>query len=368
MTTSYKKTGKTPKPLYRHLKKKDMKLYLTCEICGRKYKNLASHIFQTHEIKSREYKEMYPETEFFVSDDTRVKLSYEKDGFLHTKKRLIKDEEIEFIKDNFLQMSLNNIALHLALSVSTVKDCVEKYCTDKRRTYSEYTADEVDYIIENFKNITTSEIAKNLKRPIESVQWKIVNIGLTRDQTFAKNLHATFYKDGAPEPLCNEKKMWIKEELDYCKKNRNRKTSKELGEFLGRSENSVSVKLVKMKIRSEKWWTDEDTDFLKKNYGNMCNNELSKILGRTAESIQRKGNELGLRKNDHYSHLRKNEDCDRFWRDEDINFLTNNYGILKTAELSQILGRSAVAVRHRANALGLRKITSSDRKKIINKK
>jgi len=296
MSSPKSKTGRNLKPIHEQLESKNMKLYVTCEICGRKYKHLTSHIINKHNIGSREYKKLYPDTEYFMSDDVRVIISLDKDRFMHTQKRMITDYEIQFIMDNFPKLTVKTIAENLGLSESTVSYSVEKYCKIRKRKIRQYTEEEIEYIINNYGITNTCEMVRFLNRPYSSIKRIARLHGCLRDNFFANNEYATFYPDGAPEPLCNERKYWIEEEFEYCKENRYTRTAKELGEFLGRSKESVTLKLSRMKIIKQNVWSKDEIAYLKNNYKVMPYRVIAEKLNRTTVSVKHKAKTLGIKK------------------------------------------------------------------------
>lgn len=90
---------------------------------------------------------------------------------------------------------------------------------------------------------------------------------------------------------------WTKDEIDFLKRNYLRYGSKELGNILHKTINSIHHKTSKMglvkQLRQE--WTKEQEEFLKKNYNTICRKELSILMGKSINSIKGRLNKIGIR-------------------------------------------------------------------------
>ena len=79
--------------------------------------------------------------------------------------------------------------------------------------------------------------------------------------------------------------------------NKNSGLIKELSEKLNRTEGSIRNKAYELKItKRDKYYTEEEIDFLKKNYNNYSMNDLSEMLGRKESNIFKKMKQLNLKK------------------------------------------------------------------------
>jgi len=99
---------------------------------------------------------------------------------------------------------------------------------------------------------------------------------------------------------------------------------------------------------ARKNWTKKEKEFIINNHNDMSYYELSKILNRSIDSIRAKGKGLKL------TFPRKDGFCP--WSKEDINFLINNMGVLKTKNIAKKLNRTNFAVTSKMNDL---KITNT---------
>lgn len=99
------------------------------------------------------------------------------------------------------------------------------------------------------------------------------------------------------------RKIWTQEELEFIKNNYGKMTAQELADQLGRTESSVTHKLVRHEIKSPREWSDDELQYIKDHYKDMTNSEIAKALGRTKAAVDLKINRLGLVKSKyHYNH------------------------------------------------------------------
>lgn len=126
------------------------------------------------------------------------------------------------------------------------------------------------------------------------------------------------------------------------------------------------------KKRTYKFWTKEEMDFLKKNYKKLNYKKLSKILGRKCKAMLSKAYSMGLNENifermknnnpmsnpEIYKkqyEVSKSQNPNRYWQDEEIDFLKENYGKMDYKELIKKFKKSVKRIRTKANSLGLKK-------------
>lgn len=92
-------------------------------------------------------------------------------------------------------------------------------------------------------------------------------------------------------------KRYTQEELEYIKNNFKNMTCKEIGEALGRTEQSVRAKCFDLNLhKKEAPWTDDEIDFIKKNYMEMKTSDICKFLQRSKSAVELKASRLGLKK------------------------------------------------------------------------
>jgi len=92
-----------------------------------------------------------------------------------------------------------------------------------------------------------------------------------------------------------------------------------------------------------KFWTQQEVEFVKNNYSKMSCTELTKYLNRSYLSIRSKIDELGLSK------------PERQWSEYEIEFLKNNYETMSYKKIGDKIGRSKNGVQTHMRKLGLKK-------------
>lgn len=92
-------------------------------------------------------------------------------------------------------------------------------------------------------------------------------------------------------------KRYTQEELEYIKNNFKNMTCKEIGEALGRTEQSVRAKCFDLNLhKKEAPWTDDEIDFIKQNYMEMKTSDICRVLQRSKSAVELKASRLGLKK------------------------------------------------------------------------
>ena len=81
-------------------------------------------------------------------------------------------------------------------------------------------------------------------------------------------------------------------------------------------------------------WTDDKLSFLKENYSNTDNNALEEKLKISRGYITKKANDLGLLKNrETISQMRKKNNPQTYWSEDQIKFIKDNYKFLSNKEI-----------------------------------
>jgi len=149
-------------------------------------------------------------------------------------------------------------------------------------------------------------------------------------------------------------KQWTEDEIMFIVENYDKMTLWEIAKVLGRSIGSVNTKIValkkegKLNVKKHRPYTEEEVRFIIENYGKMSARMIALKLNRPIKSVRTKIEQLrrdGMIKN------RVLEE----WSDEEIEFLKNNYGKMKIAEIAKALNKNVFTVKNKAIKLGLRK-------------
>ena len=225
------------------------------------------------------------------------------------RKREWTEEEDNYIKDNFGNISLAEMARRFNCQIGTVQNRIEALGLElERKKIDRWTKEEENLLREYSEKYITKTIAKKLGRSYLSVQKKAIKLGI--------KLHS-------------EKDPWKKWMIDYLKDNINKKSIGEIENVLGISYYRILTKCKELNIEyiKEKW-TEEEIKILKE-YADKCHyTELVKVLpNRSIGAITSKAYELGIQI------ISQNKKLN----DEEIKFIKDNWGILTVSEISRQL-------------------------------
>ena len=142
---------------------------------------------------------------------------------------------------------------------------------------------EVEFLISNICKINYQEISDNLNRSVDSIQKKIIAMGLSKTIRKVK---------------------WSNEEVIILEKFYGITTVEEISKMLGRTAHSIKGKAKQLKLKGfvRSAWTDNDIQFLISNFGTKTLKEIASTLGRTENSIQLKANRIGLKLPEKYNY------------------------------------------------------------------
>lgn len=95
---------------------------------------------------------------------------------------------------------------------------------------------------------------------------------------------------------------WSKEQMDYLKENYATTDTKDLSEYIGKSEDTIRAMAIKLGIKKESHWEEDEISLLIEKYPSMKNKDIQRLYfpNRTVSSINFKARHLGLNKNDEY--------------------------------------------------------------------
>lgn len=184
-----------------------------------------------------------------------------------------------------------------------------------------YTQEELEYIRENYNNMTVQELATKLNKSVGSVGNAVRKMGLK------KQIH----------------KSWTDDEINYLKNNYIDKTSEEIGKYLNRSVNSINAERDRLGLVKNEAWNENEINYIVNNFYSMTHAEMGKKLNRTEQAVRAKCFELNLYKKE------------LPWTDDEINFVKENYMEMKTSEISKILNRTMNAIELKSSKMGLKK-------------
>ena len=187
-------------------------------------------------------------------------------------------------------------------------------------TIRNYTKEEIQYIKDNFANMTIKQIAEVLSKDENSIYNAVRKLGLKKQKH----------------------NKWTDDEISFLRGNYINMTSEEISHYINHSVDAINTTRDRLKLVRNSAWSNDEIEFLKNNFETTLFSELSKSLGRTEGAIRAKCFELNLFKNTP-------------WSDEELDFVKNNYMEMKTSDMSQILSRTMNAIELKAARMGLKK-------------
>lgn len=199
-------------------------------------------------------------------------------------------------------------------------------------TISEYTKlseDDKKYIIDNWTQLTTSEIARNLK----------VSIGVVNR-----------YKKELNLPNKVQKKKWTPEVIKRLKKDAKTKTRNELAKKYKTSPGQISKIARRYNIElidSKKIWNDElDQELIELINDNLSITEISQKMGIKASTIRARIDNLNLRE-------KKPKNPNIIWTEEEEKLLIKLSSEKTITELMPILNKTSRQIAGKAKKLGI---------------
>ena len=158
---------------------------------------------------------------------------------------------------------------------------------------------------------------------------------------------------------------WSKEEIDYLKTEYSKIDGKsitnivpKIAKKLKRTEASIRNKAYKLKItHREKYYTNEEINFLEKNYDKLSMDDMSTILKKDKSNICRKMKELGLKKTKRTKNI-LNPKKPHYWTDEEKAEMSKR---AKKKYMEKGLSKKFTFKGHKHNKKSLEKISNSSK-------
>lgn len=194
------------------------------------------------------------------------------------------NEELEYIKKNYKNMTVNELSEELKKSYNSVYSVIRKLGLIKQ-PHNKWTNEEIIFLKEHYIDMTSEEISKYVNHTVDAINTQRDKLGLIRNES------------------------WTEKEIEFLKQNYECMSYHEIGKKLNRTEQAVCAKCFDLNLyKKELPWTDEEKEFVRKNYMEMSTADIAKILNRTPSSIQIKAKRMGLKK---YPYM-----CDYHYFDE----------------------------------------------------
>jgi hypothetical protein len=180
-------------------------------------------------------------------------------------------EELEYIKTNYINMTAQELAAKLNKSIGSINNATRKMGLIKQR-HNKWTDDEILFLKNNYLNMTSEEIACYVNHTVDAINTMRDKLNLVRNQS------------------------WSDSEIKFLKDNFESTLFSELSTVLNRTEAAIRAKCFELKLFKNIPWTDEEISFVKDNYMEMKTVDISQRLNRTTSAIELKARKLGLKK------------------------------------------------------------------------
>lgn len=189
--------------------------------------------------------------------------------------KLTKEQE-DYIRVNYTIMDNKDIMKNLGITHHSFYKFIKSKGLSKQ-VQKTWTDEEVDYLINNYNNVSVEELGNYLGRAYTAIRKKASELGIKRDIDLKKN-------------------KWLDEERVILKDNYTIKNKEELKALLpNRSWVAIVQEARKLNVSKGHKWSREELDYLMSNYSKDSKSEiLEKLSKRTWGAIVHKANKMGL--------------------------------------------------------------------------
>ena len=181
------------------------------------------------------------------------------------------ETEIQFLKDNYLNMTMKQMAEALNRKTSSVSYMVNKLGLIKQ-PHNKWTDEEIQFLKDNYIEMSSEEIAKYVNHTVDAINTMRDHLKLVRNAT------------------------WTKEETKYLQENFDKYLFSDLSKIMNRTEGALRAKCFDLGLCKKSAWTEQEMTFLKENYQIMPTIDIAKKLCRSVDAVQLKAEHLGIKK------------------------------------------------------------------------
>lgn len=198
-------------------------------------------------------------------------------------RRTITDEQIQFIKENYANMSEKLIAEKLHLTIPQIA-CYKKTLNlhrIKSKTPNVWSDEQLQFLLKNYEDKSYQYIATRIGQSKANVRKKVKELNL---QISNKRKY-------------DRKNGWAEDDFVYLKKYFPYKSNDELAQHLHHtacSIGSIANRLGLKKIYKVNQWTNEQILFLKNNFNKLALEDISKELNKSISAICNQARRLKL--------------------------------------------------------------------------
>lgn len=205
---------------------------------------------------------------------------------------------------------------------STIIDLLKRKGLYKKSKYY-FTNDEISFLIENYPNESWEYImkrfeGKNVSK--QSIILKMSSLGIKRDCYF-----------------------WSKEDIEILKKyyNGDNSVSDIYKKFNGKyTYAAIQVKANKLSLKTREFWSEPEIELMIEKYESVgVDGMITMLNNRSRNSIIGMAQKLNLNF--------------AYWKDNEIEYIKNNWNVLSDYEMSKHLNRTQRATKAKREELGL---------------
>lgn len=225
------------------------------------------------------------------------------------RKKDFTEEEIDFLKTNFQEMSLSELAKNLNSTIAIVRSFSERIGLKKTEVQREWTAQEVMFL-KNNSSLTYAELMDCLP-------------GKSKKNIITKLKDLGWEKQGHD--------VWAEVQIEFVVANYPKLNVEEISKVVRKTRKAVVKKLTEFGIQAiddSDLWKPAEVTFLKENYDKLLMSELKNWLKRRSHNeILVKRNELGLLPNAEYLEKREIQIWDFVKQHESLSHISKELGI-----------------------------------------
>jgi len=247
------------------------------------------------------------------------------------------NEEDEYIKNNFGNITLNEMAKKLGCAIVTVQNRARHLGFEfETKSIRRWTKEEIELLKTMSTKYLNKTIARKLDRSLQEVNKKARQLGIK---------------------LIFKRPVWKKWKIKFLRENINKMSLRKISEELDVNYYQIMDKLDELGIEyNSNRWTEEEERILIELSKKCYIREIAKVLNRTEGSVASKANKMGLE----YITL------SRKFTTAELNHIKDNWGIIPVTQIARDLKVSRIMVQTQADLMNLPKLGNNPYRKWTN--
>lgn len=244
------------------------------------------------------------------------------------------NEEDEYIKNNFRNKTFSEMADHIGCAIATIQNRAKLLGFEvEKKTARRWNEEEIELLKIMAPKYLNKTIARKLNRSINELNKKARELGIE---------------------LIFKRPIWKKWKVKFLKENINILSLSQIQKELEINYYQIMDKLDELGIEYDNnFWSEEEVNILTELSSKVYIRELAKILNRTEGAIISKVNKMGLS----YITLKK------VYTDEELQYIKDNWGIIAVTDIARNLGVSRIMIQAQADKMNLPKLGNNPYRK-----